>query len=246
MSRSLFGTPRKRSKTTRRLSSGNPHAEGRRPKVSCPSRQPTYKAVVVATSLAGIERPRPLDPKWPPRLPFARRSLPRGGDPRAACCMVGPAVTFHLAAGRFFRMDGFMARCFVVIALLLLCLACSGGDELPLAGTSWTLEAMGPSGDPGTISTATPITLEFSGDREMGGYTGCNSYSGTYDTDRSAFRADFMITEAGCPTRELYDREYAYKYTLWDARSIALVDSSLTIRAEDGRMLVFNQDGQQR
>ena len=107
------------------------------------------------------------------------------------------------------------------------------------------MEAMGPSDNPAKVSAATPITVAFSDDKEMGGETGCNSYSGTYDTDGAAFRADFMITEAGCPSRELYDQEYAYKYTLWDARSITLADSSLIIRTEDGRTLVFTP-GEQR
>lgn len=132
-----------------------------------------------------------------------------------------------------------MKTLFVVmaVALLLLVVSCSSGPVLD--GTSWTLEAMGSGENPPTVSMEPPITLEFQDAGRMEGLTGCNSYTGTYELDGSDFRVGFSITEAGCPTDELGERERAYKRTLADAQRIALDGSALIIETEDGKTLKF-------
>lgn len=127
----------------------------------------------------------------------------------------------------------------VAFALLCLGLACGEHGALPLAGTSWTLGEMGYPSNLQEISSSDPVVLEFLSDNKIKGYTGCNSYAGTYQVSGSSFKVDFMITEAGCLSRELYDREYEFKHILWDAQSVVLGDSMLTIESRDGRTLIF-------
>ena len=134
----------------------------------------------------------------------------------------------------------------VPFALLCLGLACAGCDGMPLAGTSWALDEMGSGSNLQEVSSSNPVVLEFLDDNKMKGSTGCNSYAGTYRVAGSSFQVDFMITEAGCSSRELYDREYEYKHALWDAQSVALGDSVLTIESRDGRTLIFRPRGEGR
>ena len=125
----------------------------------------------------------------------------------------------------------------VVFILLLSALACASEQGPPLTNTSWTLTSMGSQ----AISQEEPITLEFHANNEMGGSTGCNSYFGTYDRNGPSFKADFMITEKGCPTDELFWREHQYKYALPEADTIMLEGLQLTLGTRDGRVLEFTR-----
>jgi heat shock protein HslJ len=52
--------------------------------------------------------------------------------------------------------------------------------QSPLAGTTWLLESLGPSGNPRPPLTTTEVTLAFSDDGRVSGNAGCNAYFGQY------------------------------------------------------------------
>ena len=121
---------------------------------------------------------------------------------------------------------------------LLFLLACASPQESPITGTSWVLAEM----DSKEIPQSDLITLEFLEDSQLKGGTSCNSYFGTYELEDNSFRVtSFQITEAGCPTDELFWREYEYKRALANASSLELNAPELTIRTEDGRRLGFRR-----
>ena len=120
--------------------------------------------------------------------------------------------------------------------------------KLPhLAGSSWTLVGMGDGGNLQEVSAAPPVTLEFmENGAEMKGDTGCNAYFGSYDiyyTSGSLRILDLEITEIGCPSRDLFEREVKYRDALAYAQSATFNDSRLTIKSASGWTLVLVERG---
>ena len=102
---------------------------------------------------------------------------------------------------------------------------------------------------------------------ELTGDTGCNAYAGAwivasesesvpvamspgladvslvdYDGGGLAVRmVDFEITERGCPTPDLFEREAMYRDTLATARSAMLVGPRLIIESATGGVLVLDR-----
>ena len=102
---------------------------------------------------------------------------------------------------------------------------------------------------------------------ELTGDTGCNAYAGAwivasesesvpvamspgladvslvdYDGGGLAVRmVDFEITERGCPTPDLFEREAMYRDTLATARSAMLVGPRLIIEGATGGVLVLDR-----
>ncbi len=135
---------------------------------------------------------------------------------------------------------------------------CNGRGEVelvpfhsPFAGTSWTLYAIGDGDEVREVSTDPPVTLEFEADTaELGGGTGCNGYFGRYEVkpfsayldDGDTFRTvDVSMTERGCPTMALFERENEYQTALANAERAVLTHdrARLVILAQGGRVLIF-------
>ena len=128
-----------------------------------------------------------------------------------------------------------------LLLLGLACAGCAGGEVPPLAATSWALTEMR-SGETAQITnTDVPVTLEFlDGGNELTGSSGCNGYSGTYETDGAALRVLALeITERACPTQDLLQREMQYEGILSSARTFVLEGERLTIQGDNGAALVF-------
>lgn len=137
--------------------------------------------------------------------------------------------------------------------------AMGDGDSLRMvaAGPPVTLEF--PDAQPSEWTYRTQTWTELTGD------TGCNAYSGAfeiayesvdvsmppgradvsladYDGGGMAVRmVDFEITERGCPTRVLSEREAMYRGTLATARSAMLVGPRLIIEGATGGVLVLDR-----
>ncbi len=68
-----------------------------------------------------------------------------------------------------------------VFALVVLLTGCASGSPAPaaaLVGTSWTVTSIAKED-----TTATPPTMVFGADSSISGTTGCNQYTGSYETD---------------------------------------------------------------
>ena len=132
----------------------------------------------------------------------------------------------------------------VALVALFAALSCAQGEPAPsLAGTSWTLLAMGEGDNLRTVGLDPPVVLEFLGDgAELAGSTGCNGYGGEYEGTGATFRTvGVQITARGCPTRVLFDRESEYTTALANAHSATLTPTLplLIIEAEGKRALIF-------
>lgn len=118
----------------------------------------------------------------------------------------------------------------------------------PFAGTSWTLTGMGNGESLRMLATDPPVTLVFLGNGwGLKGDTGCNVYYGIQQwTNRRPDGAElrivnFKITERGCPTAALFDRESEYRDTLIAARYATFDESRLIIATATGRVLVMDR-----
>ena len=130
------------------------------------------------------------------------------------------------------------------VVLLFLPVSCSSTGD-PLESTSWTLAQMGTDSNLQEVSGSPPLTLEFRDGRQMKGSTGCNSYAGEYEiSGEYSLAVDFIITEAGCPTQDLFWREHEYKSALPFADNFTIEDSRLVIETEDRQHLVFNRQAE--
>ena len=118
-------------------------------------------------------------------------------------------------------------------AVALLALACAS-EEQPLAGTSWTLLTVAGSPAIGNVE------VEFSEENGISGWTGCNSYDGTYSASGSSFAIEDLIwTEAGCPSRDLFMQESLYTDLLLDAEGFSVSGARLTLTGSDGQTITF-------
>ena len=122
----------------------------------------------------------------------------------------------------------------MVGSVALLALACIS-EEQPLAGTSWMLLSIG------GIPAIGNVEVEFSDERRISGWTGCNSYDGMYRASGSSFTIeDLRWTEAGCPNREKFMQESLYTDLLVGAEEFAISGSRLTITSSDGQTVTFS------
>jgi heat shock protein HslJ len=139
-----------------------------------------------------------------------------------------------------------MARTVAVTvgAALLLLLACTtppgkgtaedGGADTSLAGTHWTLQALGNDGGVGT----TAVTLHFGQEDTIAGTDGCNQFRGDYAVDGRSI--EIGGNPAG-PTMACVDpvgtRARAYREALQRAANFALDDTHLELNDATGRLL---------
>lgn len=65
-------------------------------------------------------------------------------------------------------------------------------QSTPLAGTHWVIEKINGH----AVIAKPPLTLEFGTEGTMGGYSGCNTYSGQYHLTREGLSIDFMASTA--------------------------------------------------
>ncbi len=92
-----------------------------------------------------------------------------------------------------------MKRTILFATLLFLLLSGCTADR-PAAGERWLLESMTIEGSPIDLSDILPLTLEFSSDSSVGGYSGCNSYFGelTFEDGSAVTPGNFGSTEMAC------------------------------------------------
>ncbi len=133
-----------------------------------------------------------------------------------------------------------------MLAALLATIAClphmpGTPDVQPsLEDTAWVLRSLG---QPGSLSPAlenTEVTLVFSGDSQAGGNAGCNTYGGSYQSDRdgSLSFTDLFHTEMYCMEPGVMDQEQLFLNALQGATQYEVVNDALRISG-DGVLLVL-------
>lgn len=129
-----------------------------------------------------------------------------------------------------------------LVAMLALA-ACSGITGMrsqqgrpALADTQWVLQTLNGA----AVLAGTSITAQFS-ESEIGGSSGCNSYSGRYRVNGAAIQIEEVATTAmACIDPEGgMDQEALYIEILLSVNTFELNAGQLTLRAGDGRRLIF-------
>ena len=114
-----------------------------------------------------------------------------------------------------------------VAAMVVLLAACGGGSSSgSLENSAWTLTGV----DDRQVPPGVLATAFFTTDGQVGGTTGCNSFSGLYETDGSAISiGPLKQTLAGCIDPEAQALEGAYLIVLETADSYAAEDDTLEL-----------------
>ena len=112
-------------------------------------------------------------------------------------------------------------------------------DEHPgtssLAGTTWLLESIGPSGNLRPALAAVEVTLTFSDDGRVSGNASCNSYFGQYvsDTDGALSISGLGSTKMYCHEPGVMQQEQDFLAALSQAQHYTVVNGRLSISGGD-------------
>ena len=110
--------------------------------------------------------------------------------------------------------------------------------EVPLNGTSWTLESYGDPDALQSVPAGMLITADFGTDGTLTGKSACNSYTTEFSADDGQLSIQpIATTMMACPTG--MEQEQAYLDLLSTAQTYQIVGTQLTITSEDGQVLVY-------
>jgi len=110
--------------------------------------------------------------------------------------------------------------------------------EVPLAGTAWILLTIGEPDNLQTVPEGTVITANFGTDGTLSGTAGCNSYATSYTAQDGEISIEPVATTMMF-CEEGMELEQVYLEILGFAQSYHVVGGSLTLTAEDGRVLNY-------
>src|SRR5678816_4180119 len=114
-----------------------------------------------------------------------------------------------------------------------------------LAGTQWRLDSFGRVGDKKPVVEGTSITIQFGSDSRASGSSGCNSYSGTYNTEGERLSFGQMIsTMRACVEPKANEQEQKYMAALRAITRFKFSDSQLVL--SDGSEVTLNFNDQSK
>lgn len=116
-----------------------------------------------------------------------------------------------------------------------------GATGESLVDTKWQLVSMGSANAPSPVIAGSTLTLEFRQDGSLGGSAGCNSFSGSYQTQGASLSIGALVsTLMACVDEGLMQQETRYLAALQSAIGYELQDNQLVIRYTDGQaQLIF-------
>ena len=117
------------------------------------------------------------------------------------------------------------------------CLGTDGDESsstVPLIGTSWTLVSLGER----EVPDGPAVTLRFETEVKLGGFDGCNAYTGAFSVDGSTLNipGEMAATRAACP-EPIAGQARAYVEALARAASFAIEGDRLQLRDDSGRAI---------
>ncbi len=117
------------------------------------------------------------------------------------------------------------------------CLGTDGNESsstVPLMGTSWTLVSLGER----ETSDGPAVTLRFETEGTLGGFDGCNAYTGAFSIDGSTLHipGEMAATRAACP-EPIAGQASDYVATLARTAAFAIDADRLQLRDDSGQMI---------
>lgn len=113
--------------------------------------------------------------------------------------------------------------------------------SVDLLDTQWQLLSFGSVDDQTPVVAGSIITLTFTDDGRAGGYSGCNSYGGSYEVDGANLTIGSVVsTRRACADQAVMEQEQQYLQALALAQRFTLEDDQLQIFYDEGqRVLTF-------
>lgn len=115
--------------------------------------------------------------------------------------------------------------------------ACATQTQTPftLAGSKWTLTGMTQNGTMQQPVAGIQVTLEFSQDGQVTGNSGCNSYSGKFETQGEILKISSLAsTLRACADANAMAFESGYQTGLAGAQTFQRTGNQLTIMFGNG------------
>jgi heat shock protein HslJ len=109
--------------------------------------------------------------------------------------------------------------------------------QMPLIATHWVLETL-IDGDVASSTLGEPATLFLAPDGTASGSTGCRSITARYSAGDRLVLSDLSVQTMLC-TRDLTPQDQLITDVLSSGASVEISGSTLTLRANDGRGLVY-------
>jgi heat shock protein HslJ len=112
-------------------------------------------------------------------------------------------------------------------------------DQRVLTGTDWRLVSLGPAGSETDVVTGTTVTARFGEDGRIGGSTGCNTYSGSYEVRGDTISIGRLAsTRRACLDQNANEQERRFLAALEAANRFRLSSDRLTILSDRGRTVL--------
>lgn len=127
-----------------------------------------------------------------------------------------------------------------IAGLLSLSIAMAQSTPGALADTRWQLVSYGNPEAPTPVVEGSSVTMEFIGEDEVSGSTGCNSYGGFYEiTGDTILFEEVFSTLRACLEEAIGTQESVFLSALQTAGFFEVTGEQLVITYADGQQLVF-------
>ena len=128
-----------------------------------------------------------------------------------------------------------MSRRLLVGLATVLTVALAGcAESQSLGETSWRVDSLGEAG----VVVDAVVTLDFVDEAQVAGETGCNSFTGPYETDRDAISlGPLAVTQAACTDPARAAMETAYLGALDRAERYRIEEHVLTLFGPEEEVL---------
>lgn len=145
----------------------------------------------------------------------------------------------------FERMETIMKLRLLVglTAFALLAAACAPVPAQELAGTSWVLQSLNGDGAVGEAIGGKPVTLNFADASQVNGSSGCNNYSGSYESDTrdgSLLFSPLASTLMACE-ETVMAVEHSFFVALQESSSYTISGDTLTIDSNSSTLVFVRQ-----
>lgn len=127
----------------------------------------------------------------------------------------------------------------VIGALLLIAFALGSSGELE--GRNWVVDELSIGGSPTPPAEGATITALFE-DGVVSGISGCNSYSGGYETDGGSISFGPIATTLMACEGTLLDQEQLYLSLLAESDSYVVEGDTLTLRSSGTVLVSYTSD----
>ena len=117
---------------------------------------------------------------------------------------------------------------FGIVMILLVTLSAAGATVINLAGTEWSF--------PGEVGKNSRF-IQFRSEGKVGGFTGCNRFTGSYSQDGDALSIGPLATTRRACVPEVMKREQQFLAMLGMVRHAEGTQLKLTLKGADADVL---------